>query len=267
MFTQADPAVLFFSPDGALQRSWGHGLKGAHGLTLIDEAGEERLWLTDQYSGAVLKTTLNGAILQSIARPEGVSNYSPTWVAVNPDNADIWVADGYGSNIVRHYDRSGRYLSEITGAEGAGPFARPHGIAFNGSDRLFIADRRNRRILVYDGEGRYLYHRDGLTHSPCGFFFSHSRIYIPELFGALKVFDLQLNPLADIGTNYGVRPPGGWPGQEGWGWPTLPDWPDGMPAQPRQFTSPHAVAVSPAGDIYVAEWILGGRITKLRRTS
>ncbi len=264
MFAQADPAVLFFSPDGALQRAWGNGLEGAHGLTLIEENGEERLWLTDQYSGAVMKTKLDGTFLQSIARPEGISNYSPTWAAVNPDNGDIWVADGYGSSIIRRYDRHGRYLMEITGDEGPGRFARPHGIAFNGMSRLFIADRRNQRILVYDGEGQYVCHRDGITHSPCGFFFDRDAIFIPELFGALKVFDSDWNLLSEIGANYNVRPPGGWPDQQGWGWPLLPGWPDGQPPQDRQFTSPHAVAVSPDGDIYVAEWMVGGRITKLK---
>ncbi|MCR4337874.1 MAG: hypothetical protein NUV91_08740 [Candidatus Omnitrophica bacterium] len=49
IFHQANPAVLFYSPEGQLLDSWGNFL-GAHGLTLVEEQGQKYLWLTDQYS-------------------------------------------------------------------------------------------------------------------------------------------------------------------------------------------------------------------------
>lgn len=267
IFAQSKPAVLFYDSGGTLLRAWGDCFAGAHGLTLVEEHGVEFLWLTDQHSGDVVKTTTEGEVLLSIAHPpKSEGEYSPTWVAVNPDGGDIWVADGYGSNRVRRYHRRGHQIGVVTGEEGPGRFARAHGIAFSPSRELFVADRRNKRILVYDGEGRYLRHRDSITHSPCGFAFHDGCVYVPELFGSCKVLDGQLNLIAELGANHEVRPPGGWPDQEGWGNPTLPGWPNlagTSRIRPGFFNSPHALALSPAGDIYVVEWIIGGRITKL----
>src|SRR5690606_10100114 len=69
VFNQADPAILIFNKDGKLISSWGYRFGGAHGLTVTEENGEEFLWLTDQYSGEVIKTTINGEIKLSINKP------------------------------------------------------------------------------------------------------------------------------------------------------------------------------------------------------
>ncbi len=269
VFAQMNPAVLFFSPEGRLLRAWGDRFLGAHGLTLIEEDGEERLWLTDQYSGEVVKTTLDGRTLLAIEKPPAADgDYQPTWVARNPANGEIWVADGYGSALVRRYGPGGEHIETLDGTRGAGRFLRPHGLAFAPWGDLLVTDRRNKRVLVFDGEGRYVRHRDGDTHSPCSFAFHDGLIYVPELFGSVKVLNRRLEAVQQIGANPDVRPPGGWPEQEGWGWPTLEGWPDLAGTEklrPGAFNSPHDVAAAPNGDIYVVEWIIGGRITKLER--
>ena len=266
VFAQTRPALTIYGADGRPKQAWGDDLLGAHGLTLVQEDGEERLWLTDQYSGEVRKTTLDGRVLARIEPPAVEGEYAPTWVAVNPENGDIWVADGYGTNIVRRYSADSAPLGEINGEEGPGRFQRPHGVAFSPAGELFVTDRRNKRILVYDGEGRCRRWADDITHSPCSFAFHAGLIYVPELFGGLKILDADLHLVAELGANSDVRPAQGWPDQEGWGWPTLEGWPDlaGTPhIQPGKFSSPHDAAVAPNGDIYVVEWIIGGRITKL----
>lgn len=268
VFAQMNPAVLFYSGDGELLRWWGDRFLGAHGLTLIEEDGEEGLWLTDQDSGEVVKTTLDGRTLRSISPPEQEGEYAPTWVAQNPANGDVWVADGYGSALVRRYDSDGRLMATLDGTEGPGRFLRPHGLMFSPWGDLYLTDRRNQRILVYDGEGRYLRHRDEEAHSPCSFAFHDGLINVPELFGSVKILNRKLETVAELGANPEVRPPGGWVDQDGWGWPTLEGWPDlaGTEAvQPGRFNSPHDIAVGPNGEIYIVEWIVGGRITKLER--
>ncbi len=267
VFAQAKPAVHVFDSKGKLLNAWGN-YQGAHGLTLVREDGEESLWLTDQSSGAVHKATLDGKVLQSIPSPPVDGKYSPTWVAINPANGDVWVADGYGTGYVRRYDADGSFIGEINGEEGAGKFNCPHGIAFGPDGNLYITDRANMRIAVYDADGAFLRHKDGVTHSPCSFHFADDGVYIPELFGSLKHLDLSLNLVSELGANYDVRPKDGWPGQEGWGRPTLPGWPNlkGTDAvRPGALNSPHDVCVAPNGDIYVVEWIIGGRITRLER--
>ena len=103
VFCQAEPSILIFNPDGVLLNSWGAYL-GAHGLTLVNEDDVDYLWLTDQNSKQVIKTTLDGSVLQSIEQPSHPAytdggQYVPTWAAVNEKrlggNGDIWVADGY----------------------------------------------------------------------------------------------------------------------------------------------------------------------------
>ena len=69
VFHQADPAVLVFDMSGKLVDAWGDRFIGAHGMTLVKEGNVEFLWLTDQDSGEVVKTTLDGTMVQTLPRP------------------------------------------------------------------------------------------------------------------------------------------------------------------------------------------------------
>src|SRR2546427_12735238 len=85
VFHQGDLGVLIFARDGKLKSAWGDRFSGAHGMTLVRENGIEYLWLTDEHSGEVVKTSLDGRTMMNLPRPElqiyhrGI--YSPTWVA------------------------------------------------------------------------------------------------------------------------------------------------------------------------------------------
>lgn len=113
--------------------------------------------------------------------------YIPTWADQNPETGEIWVADGYGASLVHRFSADGNYVSTLDGTEGAGRFRSPHGLRFCRSVdgiELFITDRANRRIVVYDGDGNFL--RSSLTaHSPCMFDFDGDRVLVPELFTVL----------------------------------------------------------------------------------
>lgn len=267
VFCQADPAVLVFDGKGALKRAWGDRFLGAHGMTLVKEGDQEYLWLTDQTSAEVVKTTLQGETVMNLTLPPDLPAYregrfSPTWVAVNEErfggNGDIWVTDGYGRNHIHRYDRSGQYLGSINGAEGqAGEFRCPHGIWVDtrkGAPELYIADRGNRRVQVYDLEGRYkrVFGSDFLT-SPCGFVTHGEQMFVPELRARLTVLDRDDRPIGYLGENEDVCDVAGWPNHSK------------ELIQPGKFNSPHGMAAAPNGDLYVVEWIIGGRITKLAK--
>src|SRR5215210_5306807 len=89
VFHQANPAVLVFDAHGKLQAAWGDRFEGAHGMTLVKDGDTEYLWLTDQNTGEVVKTTLDGQTVMHIHRPGlptyTAGNYAPTWVAVNQE--------------------------------------------------------------------------------------------------------------------------------------------------------------------------------------
>ena len=276
VFHQAENGLLTFAPDGRLISAvGGKRWLGAHGLTKITFIGEELLWLTDQTSAEVALVRLNGETVRTITPPDHPAyhgkeahKFIPTWAAQNPVTSEIWVADGYGAWRVHGYSANGEYRMTLDGTEGAGRFREPHGINFtmgtNGPE-LFITDRANHRIVVYDGNGNYL--RSSLAaHSPCCFDFLGDSVLVPELFTGVKLLNrATLETVADIGQNPAVlpRPDGDW-------WPPVApaNWPNlaGTPlVQPGTFNSPHGACFAPNGDIYVVEWIIGGRITKLVR--
>lgn len=267
VFHQAEPAMLVFAPDGTLERAWGDRFAGAHGLTLVKEGSSEYLWLTDQYSGEVVKTTLDGQTVMTVERPDlpvyRDGKYSPTWVAVNDErfggSGDIWVADGYGQSYVHRYDRSGAYLGSVNGAEGpAGAFRCPHGIWFDHrkpEPELYITDRGNRRIQVYSPEGRFkrVFGTDDAI-SPCMFCPYGDSVVIPEApyRARLTILDAADRWVCALGVNDEVCGAEGFPN-------------DRRLLQPGKFNSPHAVAADAAGSLFVVEWIIGGRITKLAK--
>src|SRR5437868_10717630 len=204
VFCQAQPGVVRYSSDGKLKNAWGDRFRGAHGMTLVEEDGVEFLWLTDQHSSEVVKTTLDGRTCQNLNKPDSAyprgAAFVPTWVAVNEErfggNGDIWVADGYGSSLVHRFRKDGKYLATINGTEGsAGKFACPHGIAFDyrhGRLELYITDRSNARVQVYDAEGKFLrVFGQGFLPAPCAFAYhpKTKQLVIPDLFGRVTVLD------------------------------------------------------------------------------
>jgi sugar lactone lactonase YvrE len=263
VFNQARPGVLILDQHGKLLNAWGDHFPGAHGLTISREADGEFLWLADQSTTEVVKTTLDGRPLLHIQRPPHdiykTKPYVPTWVAVHPGSGDVWVTDGYGSSHIHRHDKAGKYIATINGSEGAGEFRCPHGIGFGPDGLLYVADRGNHRITVYDHQGKHLKHNDDVTHSPCMFDFKDGLILVPELFTGVKLLDMNLKLVAELGANPQVHNPDNASARPE-GWPNLAGTPM---VKPGFFNSPHGACFGPDGSLYVAEWIIGGRITKL----
>ena len=277
VFCQAKNGLITFDPDGKLVSAvGGDRWLGAHGLTLMEEDGVEYLWLADQTSCEVAKVTLDGETVMTVAKPDisayhgdNAKPYCPTWAAQNPVNGDIWVGNGYGSHLVHRYDKSGTYLATLDGTAGAGKFAEPHGVNVrigSAGPELWVTDRSNHRIQVFDGEGTFL--RSSLScHSPCCFDFLGDQVVVPELFTGVKVLDAKtLELVEEVGASelVGPRPDGAWwPPPAPAGWPNLAGT---EYVKPGVFNSPHGGCFGPNGDIYVVEWIVGGRITKLAKS-
>lgn len=265
VFRQSNPAVLIYDTEGTLLETWGAGFNGAHGMTLVSENGNEYLWLTDTRGGMV-KTTLTGETMLELQPPDlplyRTGKFSPTWIAVNEErfggNGDVWVADGYGQSYVHRYDKGGAYLATLSGEEGAaGRFNCPHGIWIDNrtADRtLLIADRSHRRIQVFDLHGNYqrVFGADLLT-SPCSFATDGRDLLIPELRVGLTILDPQEGLQQRIGWNEEICHDVAWPNgtREKLG--------------AGRFNSPHAATADHDGNLYVVEWMTGGRITKLKR--
>jgi hypothetical protein len=264
VFHLGNPAILVYNARGSLIDSWGDRFPGAHGLTLVREGATEYLWLTDYKTGEVVKTTLEGETVLSLPFPnlDGYDDpkYAPTWVSVFEErfggNGDIWVADGYGAAYVHRYDRSGNYLSSLDGTTGAGRFRHPHGLYVDTrktDPELYIADRMNRRVQVYDLQGKFKrLLADAADTSACAFIPHGEFTLIPEApyRARLTVLDPDDRVAATLGENDQACARPGFPN-------------DRALVEPGRFVTPHSVASDAGGNLYVVEWITGGRITKL----
>jgi hypothetical protein len=180
---ESNPPILEFDPAGKLLKSFGSGLFAyPHGFT-IDGAGN--LWASDVNDEAtvlgmpavgpqgedlgeeVLKLSPDGQILKTLGM-RGVAGTDqetfdrPTGVAIAP-NGDIFVSDGHLPNrfntgrIVKF--SSGGHFIKAWGRKGSAPgeFDEPHDIFVGGSQgRVYVADRRNNRIQVFDQDGNFI---------------------------------------------------------------------------------------------------------------
>ena len=289
-FHSGDATILVLDSAGNMQRTWQLPVADAHGITLVKEGGAEYLWIADNgrkrqfqlgyeyppstgpYSGKVIKTTLNGEIVATLPKPDlpvyQEGNYSPTFVAVNEErhggNGDIWVTDGYGESYVHRFSKAGEYMSSINGEEGgAGRFNCPHGIFIDrrrGDGELYVADRTNHRVQVYDLEGRFkrVFGSDFLS-SPSGFVTHGDLMVVAELRARLAVLDKDDNLLCYLGENEPVCSVDGWPNNRNASGELVPS----ALLEPGKFNSPHGMAVDAQGNLYVAEWLIGGRLIKL----
>jgi NHL repeat-containing protein len=164
---RSEDPILKFDADGRLLRSWGSGLFiFPHGAT-VDPQGN--LWVTDARGEngkghQVFKFDPNGKILMTLGKA-GVSGSGPdlfdqpTDVVVAP-SGDVFVTDSHRNgtnNRVVKLTSDGRFVKEW-GAKGSGrgQFSEPHTIAIDSRGRLFVGDRENNRIQIFDQNGVYL---------------------------------------------------------------------------------------------------------------
>lgn len=159
IFTRSSPALQVYKTDGTFVRAWDSGdPSGAHFIR-IDQEGN--VWTANIVDHVVRKHSPDGKLLLTIGRVGAAGADKghfdkPTDMAILP-SGDIFVTDGYGNRRVVHFDANGRYVSEW-GKEGnqPGQFALPHAIVADSKGRLYVADRENARIQVFDTKGKLL---------------------------------------------------------------------------------------------------------------
>jgi streptogramin lyase len=185
------PSILNFDASGKLVASFGQGLLiFPHGI-YVDRDGN--IWVTDgqdnapQPAGAappagapgsaatrsgplpgstrghqVFKFSPEGKLLMTLGKPGGAAApdffYQPNDVLVAP-NGDIFVSEGHGGANARvlKFNRDGKFIMSF-GSKGSGPneMEHPHALAMDSRGRLFVGDRANNRIQIYDQSGKLL---------------------------------------------------------------------------------------------------------------
>jgi hypothetical protein len=163
-----DPIVEFDS-NGQFIKAFGHGmLLFPHGF-FID--GQNHIWVTDGHvangkGDDVLEFDESGKLMRTLGKP-GVDGtgmdtlHEPNAVLIAP-NGNIFIADGHdpggASYRVIKFDKDGKFINQWGGKPGTAPgeFDCPHTLAMDSKGRLFVGDRANNRIQIFDQDGQQL---------------------------------------------------------------------------------------------------------------
>jgi sugar lactone lactonase YvrE len=154
--------VMVIDPHGKFLRSWGeHTFSSAHGLRVLRDGF---IWITDKTGDQVFKFSPDGELLMTLGK-KGVAGDNNSTDALNgpsdvviAKNGDIFVSDGESTNTrVVKFSKDGKFI-KFWGTKGSGPgeLDLPHNIAMDSEGRLYVADRSNKRIQVFDQDGKYL---------------------------------------------------------------------------------------------------------------
>jgi hypothetical protein len=282
--SESKDAMVVFDSKGKFVRSWGPEYAGcAHGMVLHKEGREEFLYLTvtagprganppSPAAASIIKTTLRGEVvwktqgapdIAAYKVPDGTTTpttlYNPTNLAIAP-NGDVYVADGYGSYYINHYNAKGEYLNTFGGrGSDPGQTKEPHGIWMDnrsGNPILTVADRRNNRLQRFTLDGKHIDFVPGFRlPSHFNLHPTNGTVVIPELNNAVLVVDKNNNVLVTLGD---PAAPNALPN------PTRTET-DRSKFVPGQFVQPHGACFDHEGNIFVTEWVTLGRVTKLRK--
>ena len=248
VFNRGEHPMMVFDRAGNFLRSWGEGqYPRAHGVHM---APDDTMFLTDDGGHFVRKVRLDGKVLLELGVPGNPAPYMSgepfhrcTHTALSP-KGEIYVSDGYGNAKVHKYSPDGKLLKSW-GEPGTGPgeFNIVHNICTDADGWVYVADRENHRVQVFDGNGKYETQFNNL-HRPCGIFMPYCTCPIcyvgelgpatrtnrnyPNLGPRLSIIDNKGNVLARIG---GPHPGTG----------------------PTDYIGPHGLCADSRGDIYIGE--------------
>ncbi|MBL6953264.1 MAG: hypothetical protein ISR50_11555 [Alphaproteobacteria bacterium] len=249
IFNRGEHPMMVFDREGNFLRAWGEGIfNRAHGLHV---GPDDALYCTDDGDHTVRKCTTEGKVLLEIGVPgkpapyvSGEPFHRCTHTALSPDN-HIFVSDGYGNARVHKYTPDGKLVMSW-GEPGSDPgqFNIVHNIVADDDGWIYVADRENHRVQVFDTNGKYETQWNNL-HRPCGLFMPRGKCphcFIGELGPGMPVnrHMPNLGPRLSIVSNEGklIARLGG---------------KEGLVNEPGKFMAPHGLAVDGHGDIYVGE--------------
>jgi DNA-binding beta-propeller fold protein YncE len=168
--------LLEFAPNGKFQREIGHNLYAWSFAHTVKVDKEDNIWVTDKGSDMVIKFDPAGRVVMVFGRKqeasdegtEALRHVKPPLPAVDGmfrqvtdvawDSAgNAYISDGYVNSRVAKVDKNGNWLKSW-GEPGdqPGQFNVPHSIATDAQGHVYVADRGNRRIQVFDGDGKFL---------------------------------------------------------------------------------------------------------------
>ncbi len=256
VFSRGEHKMIVLDRDGNFLRSWGEDeFNVPHGLS-VD--ADDNLYAVDCLDHTIKKFTPEGKLLMTIGesgkpsqRMSGLPFCGPTQVGIDPRDQHLYVSDGYSNARVHKYTPEGKLLFSW-GEPGTKPgqFCTVHKITVDKAGFVYVADRENLRVQVFDENGKFQQQWNDLA--PATAVYADNRqsdpiIYVLETYGGLRDNVTGLGNWT--GTNLGPRvsifqQDGTLVGEVG-------DQPEGLGV--GQLSMPHAICVDSRGDIYVGE--------------
>ncbi|MEY2726936.1 MAG: hypothetical protein RLZZ458_2803 [Planctomycetota bacterium] len=269
------PSIFVFDPQGRFIRAFGAQFQGGgHGIEVRQEGSEEFLYVAAyQQVKAFAKMTTVGEIVwykkapmeSGIYAPGEDTSTEPSWNRKGflPTNfafledGGFLLADGYGTFCIHRFDRDGNWKGHFGGAgDGKGKFNTAHGIWVDNrpgrESTIVVTDRAHNTLQIFSMDGVYKETLEGFG-LPANIDTHGSLMLVPELKSCVTLLNEKNEVVARLGRAVErldeVKDLRGKPDQ----------WKDG------QFVHPHDACFAPNGDIYVAEWVATGRVTRLQK--
>lgn len=253
-------AIVVFDRKGKFLKSWGPRFRGGgHGIEIRKEGNQEYAYHCDTVHRLVVKTDLEGNAIWEKPVPQEPGVYKnnapfvPTNIAFAP-NGDFYVADGYGSNWIHHYNLKGEWIRTWggTGTED-GKFHCCHGIWLDtrvSEPLLVVTDRESKRIQFFDLEGKFVKIVSDNIRRPCYFDTRGDLMLVSDLKSVVQLLDKDNKLIENLGDGA-----------------SLPELRGHLHSDyvPGKFIHPHGGKFLKNGDILIAEWLPDGRLTLLRR--
>lgn len=273
------PSIFVFDPNGQYVRSFGQQFQGGgHGLEVRDEGGEQFLYVCAyQQVKSFAKLTLTGEVVWQRWAPMDAGIYAegedsnpqkiwgrdrflPTNFAFLPDG-DFFLSDGYGSFYIHRYDKNGTWKSSFGGpGEGHGKFNTPHGLWVDDRDpqnpTLVVTDRAHHTVQVLSLDGQYLRTLEGFG-LPANVDRHGDLLLVPELLARVTLLGKDNQVVAQLGADVDrIKNDDGFHIRR-----------DASRWEAGHFVHPHDACFDQNGNIFVAEWVATGRVSKLTRIS
>ena len=246
VYSRSEHPLIVFDQDGHFLESWGEDvLKDAHGI-YID--AEDNVYCTERNTHCIFQFDKTGKKVFTLGTPgvpgaeDGDPFKFPTDMVVAP-TGEWFVSDGYDNARVHKYTHDGQLIKSWgTWGSGPGQFQLSHCVRIDRYNRLWVCDRTNDRIQLFDMDGNYLEERGGLA-KPDTIFFDpvEDIVYIAELDQQVSIYTLDGALLSQWGGRHRSDKPG-------------------------EFRAcPHGIWMDSKGDLYLGEVQMDGQLQKFVR--
>jgi hypothetical protein len=264
VFVSANKGVVVFSPDGKVIAEYlGEPYATLHDVKIREEGGDEFVYGARNNNAEGIKFRAHGGeVVLRLKFPEEsglkLPAFKPTAITVAP-NGNIYLSDGYASNHIFVFDKTGKYLKHFgTKGNELKQFNTAHGMTLDtryDPPRLLICDRNHTpkgRLLHYDLDGNFIEEVATGLGMPTSASVQGDHVAVPDLLGRLVILDktntimavLGYNPDPKQGRNFNIP---------------QDQWIEGI------FAGTHGSAWDADGNLYVQDWNTAGRIMKLVR--